>query len=51
MKLETTNDKKQYVQPKIRVCMIDACDIIATSGSQDPDDDGNPYVIYPNFRG
>ncbi len=41
MKLKTTNEKKQYVQPKIRVCMIDACDIIATS---DPDE------IYPKLN-
>ncbi len=41
MKLETTNDKKQYVQPKIRVCMIESTSIIATS---DPDE------IYPILR-
>lgn len=42
MKLEPTNTKKQYVQPKIKVCMIEASDIIATSG--DPDE------IYPKLN-
>ena len=44
MKLEPTNTKKQYVQPKIKVCMIEASDIIATSNPKDPDE------IYPNLR-
>lgn len=29
MKMEM---KKQYVSPKIKVCILDTCDIIATSG-------------------
>ena len=47
MKLEPTNTKKQYVQPKIKVCMIEASDIIATSTSGDKED---PEEIYPNLR-
>lgn len=44
MNTEALNEKKQYVQPKMKVCMIDACDIIATSNPKDPDE------IYPNLR-
>lgn len=44
MKTEALNEKKQYVQPKIKVCMIEASDIIATSNPEDPD------AIYPNLR-
>lgn len=36
-----TNDKKLYIQPKMKVCMIEASDIIATS---DPDE------IYPKLN-
>lgn len=41
MKVETTDRKKQYVEPQVRVCMIESTSIIATS---DPDE------IYPNLR-
>ncbi len=40
MKTEALNKKKLYVQPKMKVCVIDACDIIATSNPEDPDEIG-----------
>ena len=38
------NEKKLYMEPVMKVIMIEATDIIATSGDPDPDE------IYPNLR-
>ena len=42
MKVETTDRKKQYAEPQVRVCMIESTSIIATSNE--------PDEIYPILR-
>ena len=37
----TTNNKKQYAEPKIKVRIVKAVNIIATS---------DPEVVYPNMH-
>lgn len=44
MDIITTNAKKQYSAPQMKVCMIETCGIIAQS-------DEDPEEIYPNLRG
>ena len=53
MKIMTTNEKRVYVEPQMKVCVIDACSILAGSGDPqpEPDPDPDPDVIYPNVRG
>lgn len=41
--MSSTNNKKQFAEPKIKVRMVEAINIIATS-------DNNPDVIYPNCK-
>lgn len=46
MKVESSNEKKQYIHPQIEVIEIETSAILA--GSTDPDPD--PDVIYPKFN-
>ncbi|MCQ2244857.1 MAG: hypothetical protein MJZ32_11455 [Bacteroidaceae bacterium] len=53
MKIMTTNEKRVYVEPQMKVIEIASSVILADSvdPQPEPDPDPDPDVIYPNFRG